>query len=86
MPEQLTINIAEDAPVPKCTMPGHCWKEIVHKNDVTWLGGYKDDTIKKTHKYIQMAATSKFKYMNDMKKYERARRLKKNGRPYQIRL
>lgn len=57
-------------------MPGHCWKEIVHKNDVTWLGGYKDDTINKTHKYIQMAATSKFKSQNDIKKYERARRLK----------
>lgn len=43
-------------------MPGHNWKEIVHNKEVTWLGGYKDDTINKTHKYTQMAATSKFKY------------------------
>lgn len=32
-------------------MPGHNWKEIVHNKEVTWLGGYKDDTINKTHKY-----------------------------------
>jgi len=44
---------------------------------VTWLAGYKDDTITKTHKYIMLHATSKFKGEKDRKKYERARRLKK---------
>lgn len=28
MPEAVTINIAETAPVPKCTMPGHCWGKV----------------------------------------------------------
>lgn len=34
MPEDITINIANNAPIPKCEMPGHCWKDIVHNNEV----------------------------------------------------
>lgn len=30
-PEAVVINIAKDAPVPKCSVPGHAWSEIVHK-------------------------------------------------------
>lgn len=46
-PEAVVINIAKDAPVPKCSVPGHAWSEIVHKQDVTWLASYKDDSVKK---------------------------------------
>jgi len=76
MPEVITINISEDCPIPRCEMPGHSWGEIVHKYDVTWLAAYKDSTVVKTHKYFFLAATSKFKSQNDMKKYEKARLLK----------
>lgn len=31
IPEQLTINVALEAPVPKCLTPGHNWLEVVHK-------------------------------------------------------
>lgn len=55
-PEQLTINIAKNAPVPKCHVKGHCWGDIVHKNDVTWLAGYKIESYKKNNKYIFLAA------------------------------
>jgi len=75
-PECLTLNIGEDAPIPKCLVPGHAWGEIVHKHDVTWLAGYKEDKINKHHKYIFLAANSKFKNDNDKKKYEKARKLK----------
>ena len=34
LPEDITINIAQNAPVPKCTMKGHAWKDIVHNNEV----------------------------------------------------
>jgi DNA topoisomerase-1 len=61
MPEIITINISEDAPIPVCQMPGHSWGSIVHKYDVTWLAAYKDDTVVKSHKYFFLAATSKFK-------------------------
>ena len=76
MPEDLTINIAEKAPIPKCEMPGHSWGEIVHNDQVTWLAFYKDDTINVTYKYIFLAASSKFKGLNDRKKYDKARKLK----------
>lgn len=49
----------------------------MHRKDVTWLISYVDSSIKKdNHKYVQFAATSRFKQMNDKKKYEKARRLK----------
>jgi DNA topoisomerase-1 len=34
MPEDIVINIAKNAPVPKCEMKGHAWKDIVHNNEV----------------------------------------------------
>lgn len=76
LPEDLTINIAEKAPIPKCDVPGHCWGDIVHDNEVTWLAFYKDDTINTTYKYIFLAASSKFKGLSDRKKYDKARKLK----------
>lgn len=76
MPEKVVINISKDAPVPKCPMPGHNWKEIVFNNEVTWFASYKDNTIKKIHKYFFLSANSKFKGLNDKKKYEKARKLK----------
>lgn len=48
----------------------------MHNNEVTWLAYYKDDTINVAYKYIFLAASSKFKGLNDMKKYEKARKLK----------
>ena len=43
---------------------------------VTWLAYYKDDTINTAYKYIFLSAESKFKGLNDIKKYEKARKLK----------
>ena len=37
---------------------------------------YKDDTINTSYKYIFLSAESKFKGLNDIKKYEKARKLK----------
>ena len=30
MPEEVTINCAENAPVPRCEVPGHCWKDVTN--------------------------------------------------------
>ena len=70
--------MARDAPIPRCPLPGHSWGEIVCKKDSTWLCSYKTDAINasSSHKYIFLAANSKFKGMNDRKKYEKARTLK----------
>lgn len=77
MPEDVTINIMRSAAVPRCSMKGHCWKDIVHNNEVTWLAFYKDDTINTNYKYIFLSAASKFKGLNDRRKYEKARQLKR---------
>lgn len=72
-PEDITINIGMDDPVPICTQPGHCWGEVVNNNEATWLAYYKAG---KNTKYVFLASNSKFKGMSDYKKYEKARKLK----------
>jgi DNA topoisomerase-1 len=76
LPEHITINIGPDDAVPKCSLLGHSWKEIVHNQEATWLAFYKDESKDKSSKYIFLAPNSKFKGMNDYKKYEKARKLK----------
>ena len=34
MPEDIIVNVAQNAPIPKCERPGHSWKDIVHNNEV----------------------------------------------------
>lgn len=75
-PEDITINVSEDAPVPKCHVPGRAWKEVVHNPEVTWLAFYRDEAINSSFKYFFLSAASRLKGMKDMKKYEKARRLK----------
>lgn len=76
-PEDVTLNVAEDAPVPKVpsSMKGHAWKDIFHDNTVTWLAYYRD-SINNQFKYIFLSASSGFKGMSDYNKYEKARKLK----------
>ncbi|KAF7456428.1 DNA topoisomerase I [Cryptosporidium felis] len=76
-PEDVILNLAEDAPVPKVPniMTGHAWKDIFHDNTVTWLAYYRD-SINNQFKYIFLSASSGFKGMSDYNKYEKARKLK----------
>ncbi|KAK6590563.1 DNA topoisomerase I [Cryptosporidium xiaoi] len=76
-PEEVILNLAEDAPVPKVpnSMSGHAWKDIFHDNSVTWLAYYRD-TINNQFKYVFLSASSGFKGMSDYNKYEKARKLK----------
>lgn len=76
LPENVTINVGHDDPVPRCPLPGHCWKEVVSNPEATWLAFYRDEKMDKANKYIFLAANSKFKGMNDFNKYEKARKLK----------
>lgn len=73
-PEDVTINIGKDDPVPKPPR-GHKWMEVVHNNTVTWLASWKDSTSKSI-KYIMLHPSSKLKGQNDIEKYEMARKLK----------
>ena len=77
-PEYLTINCGEDDPIPMCNVPGHAWKDVKTVKTATWLASYKDEESnfeKKETKYVYLAADSKIKVANDMRKYEKAWKL-----------
>jgi DNA topoisomerase-1 len=75
MPEDVTLNIGEDAPVPECPIEGHSWGRIIHNHHTTWLANWKD--MSGNNKYVYLSASSHFKGQTDREKYEKARRLKK---------
>ncbi|OLL24804.1 DNA topoisomerase 1 [Neolecta irregularis DAH-3] len=74
MPEQISINIGQDATVPE-PPPGHSWGEVRHDNTVTWLATWNEN-INNNTKYVFLAAGSSLKGQSDMKKFEKARMLK----------
>lgn len=76
MPEQITINIGENATVPT-PPPGHKWKEIKHDNEATWLAMWQEN-INGAYKYVMLAANSTVKGQSDFKKFEKSRELKKH--------
>ena len=78
IPEFVTINTAMDSPIPRCDLPGHGWKKVFSNQEATWLANFKDESASFTlSKYVMLAAESSIKGENDRKKYEKARRLKK---------
>ena len=73
-PEQVTLNLSKDAPVPKAPK-GHAWGKIVHDDTKTWLATWKENVNDST-KYVFLAAGSSLKGQSDFKKFETARALK----------
>ncbi|KIK67381.1 hypothetical protein GYMLUDRAFT_37488 [Collybiopsis luxurians FD-317 M1] len=73
-PEDITLNIGKEAPIPVPNMPGK-WKAIQHDNTVTWLATWTEN-INQSHKYVFLAAGSSLKGQSDMMKFEKARELK----------
>ena len=75
-PEQITINIGEEAQVP-APPEGHQWKEVKHDKEGTWLAMWQEN-INGAYKYVMLAANSDVKGQSDHKKFEKARELKKH--------
>ncbi|KAG0006218.1 DNA topoisomerase 1 [Entomortierella chlamydospora] len=75
LPEQVTLNLSKDAPIPKAP-EGHKWQKIVHDDTKTWLATWKENVNDST-KYVFLAAGSSLKGQSDFKKFETARELKK---------
>lgn len=75
-PENVTINIGVDDPIPAAP-DGHTWGMVIHDNTVSWLARWKD-SITGDVKYVQFAATGKFKGKSDLMKYEKARKLQRH--------
>mmetsp|Transcript_22015 Transcript_22015/g.49006 ORF Transcript_22015/g.49006 Transcript_22015/m.49006 type:complete len:778 (-) Transcript_22015:65-2398(-) len=74
LPEQVSINVSEDAPVPMCNVPGHSWGELRHDPTVQWLCTWTEN-INGQNKYMQLAAQSSFKGKSDRSKYNKAAKL-----------
>lgn len=75
-PEQITLNIGKEAKIPP-PPPGHKWGSITHDNTVTWLATWKEN-VNGQIKYVMFGATSSLKGQSDMKKFDKARELKKH--------
>lgn len=73
-PEDITINIGEDSPIPVPNIPGQ-WKKVIHDHTVTWLASWVEN-INGHNKYVFLAPGSSLKGQSDMNKFEKARELK----------
>lgn len=74
-PEDVTLNLGKDAPIP-IPPEGHNWGEIKHDNTVAWLAMWKENIMGNV-KYVRFSQNSSFKGISDLKKFEKARELKK---------
>lgn len=74
-PEDVELNLSKTAMVPICHLPGRCWGGVAFQNDASWVASYLEGCTG-TRKYVLLSASSKIKSANDLRKYERARRLK----------
>jgi DNA topoisomerase I len=43
LPEQVSINVSECAPVPRCSVPGHAWADVRHDPAGQWLATWKEN-------------------------------------------
>ena len=77
-PEDITLNLSKDAPIPEPNMKGHKWGKIINDNNVIWLATWKD-TITGKNKYIFTSLDSFFKSKSDQDKFDLARELKKKA-------
>lgn len=75
-PEDITINIGRGIKPPN-PPPGHNWGSVVHNDRVTWLASWTEN-VNGNIKYVQLGAVSSLKGQSDLKKFEKARELKKH--------
>ena len=78
MPEDVTINLSKDAPVPEPNIPGHKWGEVIHDQSVIWLASWKEEITGK-NKYVFTSLDSFFKSKSDESKFDLARQLKRKA-------
>jgi DNA topoisomerase-1 len=80
-PGDITLNLGKDASIPKLPneykLKGHVWGKIIHDRTSEWLSSWIDSVTGK-RKYVWLSNNSKFKSESDKKKFDLARKLKKN--------
>jgi DNA topoisomerase-1 len=72
-PEDVTLNLDEDAPVPPAP-EGHTWGKIVHDHDSMWIATWYDKLSDK-RKYVWLADSSHLRQERDKEKYVKATKL-----------
>lgn len=75
MPEDVTLNLDKNAPIPDCPLPGHSWGRICHNKNVAWIATWKD-SIMDLNKFILFSASSSVYAISVRDKFELARKLK----------
>lgn len=73
-PEDITLNIAENAKIPECPLPGHNWGKIIHNHEVSWVASWTEN-ISGGIKYVLFGQDSSIRGQSDKKKFEVARQL-----------
>ncbi|TDH68765.1 hypothetical protein CCR75_009195 [Bremia lactucae] len=68
LPEDVTVNVGISDRVPICNVPGHAWKQVIHRDTVSWLAYWNEN--------VMGGINSSFKGKSDLAKYEKARQLK----------
>ena len=56
-------------------MENHKWGNVIHDQTVLWVASWKDNITNKT-KYVRFGDKSDFKAESDIKKFDKARKLK----------
>eukprot|EP01127_Copromyxa_protea_P020496 TRINITY_DN6875_c0_g1_i1.p1 TRINITY_DN6875_c0_g1~~TRINITY_DN6875_c0_g1_i1.p1 ORF type:complete len:489 (+),score=120.61 TRINITY_DN6875_c0_g1_i1:62-1528(+) len=72
-PEDIVLNLDEDAPIPECPVEGHKWGGIVHNHEVMWLACWRQNIG--IPKYAFINADSSLSGRLNRKKFEVSRRL-----------
>ena len=74
VPEDVSLNLAKEAPIPRCGAAGRCWGDPVFDREASWLASYAEPILQ-SKKYVFLAAGSRLKGQSDVKKFEKAKRL-----------
>lgn len=75
-PEDVTLNLDENAPIPPCPVPDRKWGQTINDRNSTWIARWIDKlTVKE--KYVWLSDVSPIRQSRDKAKYEKAKDLER---------
>lgn len=77
-PEDITLNLSKNAPIPKLPdfYKTRKWGKIINEPENAWIASWKDEITGKT-KYVWLSNVSDMMGRSDKEKYEKSRKLSK---------
>lgn len=75
-PEEVTLNLDENAPIPPCPVLGHNWTQITHDRNSTWIARWIDKLTQK-EKYVWLSDVAPIRQSRDKAKYDKAKELER---------